>query len=332
MEFDFLDIGSEEPESYNTDQLVLKKLSYSGLGEFHGCPRKFQLDKLFTRTEEHYVENGGNVTFAYGHAVGEGMQQALLGKSRDEILWNMFIAWDADLLKEESRTKKSIAFAVVAIDKFLAYMQLSDLTEYEVATINGKLAVELSFRITLPDGFVYRGYIDVVLRHKVTGEIIVLELKTTGFTNIHEAQYKNSDQALGYTIVLDTALKDTTHHTSFDVRYLVYKTGAQEFEPFNFTKFFTQKVDWIQSILRDCDHITECITEGYFPKRGAHCYNFFKPCKHFNYCNMKDENLQLNTDLHETVIKGREEQFTLELNLLEIIEQMEEGNNAHGIS
>ena len=293
----------------------IQELSYSSLLTLHACPRRYQLDKLLSRDN---IEDQRSVTFAFGHAVGEGIQSILLGDDWDTTLWKMFLIWDYDLLESEPRAKKSFAMATLAVMKFLDYYEYSDLSDFELATIEGKAATELSFKITLPDGYVYRGYIDAVLRHKTSNELMVLELKTTGFTNIHEAMYKNSSQALGYAIILDT-IAHTNTGASFDVRYLVYKTGAKEYEAFNFTKLFKQKVDWIRDILRDCDYITESITDAHFPKRGESCYSFFRACPHMDYCNIKDSNLRLDIDKPSV----SEEEYTINLNLLEIIESME---------
>lgn len=293
----------------------INELSYSSLLTFHACPRRYQLDKLLSRDD---MPDTRSVTFAFGHAVGEGIQAALIGDSYETILWKMFLIWDYDLLESETRGKKSFANAVLAVEKFLDYIQFSDLSDYEVATINSKPAVELSFKITLPDNFVYRGFIDVVLQHKETKELMVLELKTTGFTNIHEAMYKNSSQALGYAIILDTIATNKTK-ASFEVRYLVYKTSPQEFEAFSFIKLFKQKVDWIGDILKDCEHIAEAVIESRFSKRGESCYSFFRACPHMDYCNIKDSNLRLD------ITKASEDstEYSVQLDLLEIIETME---------
>ncbi|PIQ02144.1 MAG: hypothetical protein COW76_01645 [Shewanella sp. CG18_big_fil_WC_8_21_14_2_50_42_11] len=294
---------------------ALKTLSYSGGLTLHACPRRYQLDKLIT---DRRPQDSRSVTFAYGHAIGEGIQSILARDTLEETIFKMFLIWDYDLLESEPRTKKSFAMAVLAIYKFLDYYEHSDLANYEVATIKGKSATELSFAINLPEGYRYRGFIDVVLAHKETGALKVLELKTTGFTNLNPAMYCNSSQALGYAVVLDT-LKDNNIGASFDVEYLVYKSSKQEFENFTFTKLFNQKVSWIQDTLKDCDHITDYIEENHFPKRGESCYHFFRECPHLPYCNLKDKNLKLDLE----AIKEDDTDYTIELNLLDIIESME---------
>ena len=293
----------------------IKELSYSSCLDLHGCPRKYQLNKLMRKED---MGDTRSVTFAFGHAVGEGIQSTLLGKSREEVLWDMFLIWDFDLLGEEPKAKKSFAEAVLAVEKFHEYLDLSDLKNYEVAVINGKYATELSFKIVLIDGYVYRGFIDVVLKHKETAKLLVLELKTTGGYKIDEAQYKNSAQALGYTLVLDTL--NETKSPTFEVRYLVYKTKSREYEALNFVKIFSHKVDWVRSIIMDCEALTKYRQEEYFPRYGESCYNYFRQCQHFQYCTLKDTSLQLNQEAESTDTV----EYTVELNLLDIIGSMEE--------
>jgi len=74
---------------------------------------------------------------------------------------------------------------------------------YELVYVDGKPAVELGFRVFCLNEFKVRGFIDLVLRDKRDGKLLVFELKTTRFTNVHPAMYKNSGQALGYSLILD---------------------------------------------------------------------------------------------------------------------------------
>lgn len=319
------DLGNSS--NSNQQQHRLKELSYSSLGTKHKCPYKFLLEKTLPSAQRIRTTS---VTFAYGHAVGEGIQQSLLGKSRDQILWEMFKIWDYDLLEVLKPAKKSFPHAVLAVDKFQEFLTYSDLAEYEVATIGGKPATELSFKITLLDGYVYRGYIDVVLRHKHTGKLLVLEIKTSGASWLHEAMYKNSAQALGYTIVLDTldseeACKDSeSPEIEFEVRYLVYKTKAMEYEQFSFFKLFEDKVLWIKDILDDCASLTAMTKEGHFPRRGEFCFDFFKPCDYIDMCGLKPEVLKLNYEAKSSDV----EDYTLNINLTDILDSMEESQKS----
>lgn len=268
----------------------LKDLSYSSLLEFHSCPRRNQLNRM--RVNQTRINS---VTFSFGHVVGLGMQLSMQGKDWETILFQCFLMWQVDLLAEEARAKKSFFTAIQAVEIFHRQknsMQLSDgtkLSDYDLAYFNDIPAVELSFRIDIIAGFAYRGFVDAILIHKVTGEYLVLEIKTTGSKEIDEATYKNSAQALGYSIILDAVAKTTGHSSSYRVLYIVYKSSISEFELLTFDKSFTKRADWIRDIIMDVNLIGYYNSQGVFPSRGESCYSFFRQCQHFNLCQMSDK-------------------------------------------
>lgn len=296
----------------------LKNLSYSSLLTLHSCPRKFQLSRC-----NESLEREGSVTFAFGHAVGEGIQSLVLGLSREETIWRMFLAWDFDLLAEESKDNKSFWYAIHSLDKF-ADIAKSLLKDYDIAYIankDGELvpATELSFKIDLMDGFNYIGYVDLVLKHRITSQLMVLELKTTKFNNVSEASYKNSAQAIGYSIVLDSIVNDTVL-SDYKVMYLVYKSGVKEFEPLIFAKSFTQRAMWIQQIIMDVELITKYAEANIFPSYGESCFNYFRECESFGTCTLSDEVMITPYNPESPVaLKRAAKTFTINISLLDII-------------
>jgi hypothetical protein len=259
--------------------------------------------------------------------MGAGIQEYMLALTQglqeqqafDKAMLAAFLAYDYDLLatgtESEAQTKKSFATSVLALHNFRQVRATGVLAEYEVATINGVPACEFSFRIKLMDDFVYRGYMDMVLRHKHTGELMVLEIKSTSVA-ASEANYKNSAQALGYAVILDSL---GTEQQNFDVLYLVYNTRAQEFQQMLFTKFFHQKVDFINSLVMDTELITKYEQAGYFPKYGESCYNFFRNCEFYDVCGLSNASIIQPNKLYV----ADQEEYTIELSLLDIINAME---------
>ena len=298
----------------------LARLSYSGLLDLHACPRLFQLNKLQADKPEQDINT--SVTFAFGHAVGEGIQQYLISrgnKSSEEslnfALWKMFLAWDCDLLGENDKQKKSFLRAVAALLQFHSMVDNGFITdEYEVAQFNGKPACELSFRIDLGDGFYYRGYVDVVLVSKLTGHYLILELKTSSANYVNHYSYKNSAQALGYSVVLD---KIAPGVTSYGVQYLVYLTKSSRFEAFDFPKSFRQRVQFLQDLMWDKKQIVDMSdfygTQGIWQVRGESCTNFGRVCDYMDLCQTSTE--RLVTPLTENQLVENKEydfNFTLE--------------------
>lgn len=283
----------------------IRQLSYSSLLTLHSCPRQFQLDKLrATRKEEEFT---ASITFAFGHVVGQAIQDALSLCTEDEIIWKIFLGWEVDLLAEDVKRNKSIWQAILAAQRFLVYRTEGELGEYNLVEFRGKPACELSFAINFPNDFRFRGFVDAVLVHQSTGEILVLELKTTGAAAVDPASYQNSAQAIGYSIVLDSIYPELS---SYHVLYLVYSTKTGEFAPMRFTKSFSQRAAWIRQLLLDID-IIQLYESSIYPMFGESCYKYFRPCKYLNVCQLSTEHIAKPMD--ESQIDTTEYQVTLSL-------------------
>lgn len=292
-------------------------ISYSALTTLHTCPRKFQLYKLNSKVE--LIEDiPGSITFAYGHAVGAGVQSILEGKSIDAIIFEEFMRWDVDLLAENTKQNKSFFGAMVAIQQFKSMYDNGYLDGYEIVQYKGKPACELSFVIHLPDGFKYRGFVDAVLRHRITGEVLVLECKTTNAAAVNPAQYKNSAQAIGYSIVLD-ALFPTL--SSYKVLYLVYQTKSESFVQLPFDKSYYSRALWIKELLLDLEVIKMYERESIYPMRGESCYSFFRECEYLQVCTLSTENLTepLKQNAYDKMIKDLTE-FQIHITIEQLIE------------
>lgn len=301
-------------------------VSYSSLNVFHSCARKLELDKL---GEEKAKVSSPD--FAFGSAVGAGIQSLLRGESLAKAWMQTFISWDCDIQKQDEKAKKSLAWALHAVKVFEAYsnviLQEWEIYEYAVegtdssgdVTINTKQATELSARVELLHGFVYRLYIDVVLRHKKTGQLLVLEIKTTKFSKIDEAQYKNSNQGLSYGVVLD---KIAPGNASYLVWYYVYSSTAEDWEFFDFAKDRVAKADWIRTVLYDTGNIKQCLDADFFPRQGESCFSFFRQCEYFGSCHMSNKNLYAGqATLAKRVEDELAEPYDFRFTLEEIVDQ-----------
>jgi hypothetical protein len=274
-----------EPGYEGSIDYRIRQLSYSSLLTLHTCPRKFELYKKRT---EHRAEESetSTITFSFGHVVGEAIQLALTpGISYEQIVMKMFTTWHADLFSYDEKGAKSFWDAMIALKRFLSLRESGFLQEYELIFHEGKPACELSFCIIFPDGFRYRGYVDAVLRHTVSGEVLVLECKTTGSKSLSPTTYKNSAQAIGYSIVLDAIFE---HLSSYQVLYLIYQTHSRDYTTIPFVKTYLQRALWIQELLLDIETIKLYEGAGVYPMRGESCYNFFRDCEYLQSCTMSN--------------------------------------------
>lgn len=280
-------VSFKEPGYEGETDYRIRQLSYSSLLTLHSCPRKFQLYRL--RTTHRAEESAkSTITFAYGHVVGEGIQLAFEGKSIEEIIWKMFLGWHTDLLAEDPKLQKSYFGAVIALQRFFALRNQGFLEEYDLVHYNGRPACELSFSVSFPDGYRLRGFVDAVLRNRTTGKVLVLECKTTGSATINPATYKNSAQAIGYSIVLDAIFPELS---SYEVLYLIYNTKSGEYVPIPFQKTYLQRALWIRELLLDIETIKLYEAAGVYPMHGESCYSFFRECEYLNTCQLSTQYL-----------------------------------------
>lgn len=268
----------------------IKFLSYSSLLTLHSCPRKYQLDRLKATSIYDEIEDiPQSVTFAFGTVVGMGVQELLEHRDLDRAIWQMFLEWEPILDAENTKQKKSFYLAIFAVMQFNDILAQGYLEDYElVYTDAGKAAVELSFCIDLGDGFTFRGYVDVVMRNRLTGEIIVLELKTTSAANVNSAQYKNSSQAIGYSVVLDKLFPDLS---SYQVMYLVYSTKSMSYEQLPFDKSLLQRALWLQELWLDKAAILMYEEHNVYPMHGESCYNYYRECEYLGLCTLSTDRL-----------------------------------------
>lgn len=307
--------------SYRQQVSAINVLSYSTTTTLHSCPRKFLLEKL---TADSSTDVTDNVDFLFGHAVGAGVQNYAHNKDMNLAIWDSFLSWKGDLLLEVPKKKKSFWNAIIAVMKFAG--ELGELLEgWEIATLeDGKPAIELAFKLDLGNGYIYMGHIDAILWHPVLKQFKVLELKTTGFNSVNDAMYKNSAQALGYGLVVDSlALKLLgTAISNYEVLYLVYKAGMQEWEMLPFVKSRQSRASWLLQLRLDCSMVDLYRSTNTFPTYGESCYSFFRPCEFFGICDLKSMLDSLASKLVEvtadTVVEGVD--FTLHINdIMEVI-------------
>ncbi len=294
----------------------LKQLSYSSNLMLHTCPRKYQLYKLGTVPEQaDDVES--SITFAYGHLVGLGIQCCFEGKSIQRTIWECYQFWKPDLLATNPKQMKSFWLAIAAIEKFYSLHNGGYLKDWELVQHEGKPAVELGFIIDLGDGFMYRGFVDAVLAHKQTGAIRVLEVKTTS-ANLNAATYKNSAQAIGYSIVLDHLFPSLS---AYDVLYLVYKTKLLEYEQLQFAKSYMQRALWIQELLLEKKKIQLYEEVGVYPTHGESCYDFYRECEYLGVCTLSTASLTepLSEEGEAKLIADNEAKYQVKVSIEQLI-------------
>lgn len=283
--------GATSKKNYGRLLQYRNVTSYSQLEQFYRCPRKFQLQKERAAFNAGY-EQGMNVDFAFGHAVGSGIQHYLMTRNLPESWINAMLAWSADWESEIAKKRKNLWGALIAVEKFV-HVWADSLDEWELVIMpDGKPAVEVSISIHCGNGYKHYMHVDLVMRNRRTGKIAVWDAKTTGFNEPEEALYANSSQALGYAVALEYILG--TEVFDYEVFYLVYSSTDREWTLLPFNKNFLESAEFVKDLVITQDMITNYDEMEFYPKRGASCYEFFRRCEFFGECNLTaDERLPL---------------------------------------
>lgn len=280
-------------KSYREAYGYLNVTSNSQQDNLHNCPRFWRIEKLPLPTQQAGFLGDENLDFAFGHAVGAGVQAYLATLNKQAALFACFLSWNVDYFMHHEKKMKSAPEAALAVLKFINYWNENWADEWEIATFNGKPATEYTFFIDAENGFFHAGHIDVILRHKITGHYLILELKTTSMKGVDEALYANSGQALGYSVVLDKLVDNLDEVARYEVLYMAYSSTSRGWQAFPFTKTRSQRVEWLQDLLLDHTTINTYHKLRFFPKRGSNCVKFNRRCKYFGLCDMTPQGFGL---------------------------------------
>jgi hypothetical protein len=291
----------------------IKELSHSSTLTLHRCPREYQLDKSRESKEltEEQLQSSNSITLNYGTIVGDGIQALLIGTPLERVKFDSFLKWKPHMMSEDTKRNKSLWSALFALESFEHIRNSGFLEDWEVVSYKNKPACELSFRITLLDGYKYRGHVDVVLMNKITQKLLVLELKTTSMA-VNPATYKNSSQGIGYSIVLDAIAPELS---SYSVLYLVFETKHNVFTPLEFPKSYSERARWIMERVADVNMLEYFEEKNFYPIHGESCMRYGRECDYFGVCTLSDDKLfSIGSQ------KAEEKEYDIEISLQDLID------------
>lgn len=276
---------------YNNEEGKLG-LSYSKLQVLHSCPRLFQITQL-----NNHRRQIKNIIFAYGHAVGAGVQALVAGKSLQRAVLEALSQYDAPDLWEVHKSGRSIDSVITAITKFHQADLLNGWIVPQFRNHKGDVVsgIEFFYQINVDAETTYQGHIDAILYNPEENIFLVLELKTTG--RYKEETYKNSQQTLGYSLIVDwivdhssglLEIRDAAFAKANNkVLYLVFDIAQELWQPLPLLQTSLAKADFLQGLLLDCGYIKSQIEADYFVKNGDSCSKFNRPCELYNLCDQR---------------------------------------------
>ena len=257
------------------------RLSHSALKTLNLCERKFQLERILSGQKEHEDYPATILGKAWGAAVAS----YFIYQDQDKAIYDLWLSY-YPRLEDDVRTQE------VAINMLVASFSEIDslLQDWEVLHVEGKPAVELSFRLNLDSSYYFVGYVDIVLKNRYTGRAAVLDVKTTGLKLLDLSPvYQNSPQCIGYSIVLDQIMGEEL--SEYDVFYFSGQLGSGNgFSPiiksYVFPKTLQDRLLWFISLGMDVKHLEDMASMNVYPQRGDNCLQYNKPCKHFGVCGL----------------------------------------------
>ena len=291
--------------------------SHSIDGTFSFCQRKFEFAHVYQQVPD-YAGGGVGLAAESGTAIHEAVQAwatVWLDPAAEQIpdLWvaavdaGLFalLQWWPWVTENLAAADKKLAAKQRGLDQSIrlyhTIIEHEYWKEFELAVLpDGKPAIEIPWRVVhrsigvLHDStgrarvLVTQGKIDFILRHKPSGMLRVVDLKTT--VKMPESlfsAFRFSGQAVGYSLVLGGALglnwRDgmtvaylTASFNDFAIRPITFRISAQEIEDYLMTR-----QDLLFGIARN-------LRRQWWPRRLHGCDSYASSCHYLDICQQRD--------------------------------------------
>ena len=300
--------------------------SFSGQGLFSYCPRKWQLLKLLDTGQP--LERERSVHLMYGTAVGAGVAELLLsGGDLDRAVARTFQHWDFGL---ESGVKR-LETAVAGLRSLHAQFPYD---EFEPVLLpNGAPAAEVGGRIWLDDEGTqdyYVLFIDVVLRRKATGQLVVIECKTTKRAGDDMAPYYvNSPQSVMYSLILPRLLNSDPRADWGTVYVVLQATTVWNARAhiLEIEHTYVERANVLLGVLLNYEHVQRMREYRCFPKQHTgECMSYNRLCEFFGVCDHLALTCpELSVEDQNKLDDTREGQIMVDLHIQELLRDAYDG-------
>lgn len=292
-------------------------LSHSSIGSFHSCPRLFWLTKIkkFSAFKE------SNATLI-GQAIHSAFQSYCINKDASLALFELLYRYPYDLPVSYNRSLLECVKALyLLIDWWdnghyeLVYSKKDSVLFPMVET---RISIDIKNKYGIEFNWV--GMIDLVIRDCLTGELIVLDIKTTTMKGDSLfANYKNSFQCMPYAMALAAQLGESKPISSYfpmTVKYIVVSLGwSGEINEFTFTKSQKDYNEWVLILNCFLEDYIRFSTASNFPRKAGSCLMFNKPCSFIDNCNDDESYLDKLYERYERDYSRKQYAHTLNLTL-----------------
>lgn len=253
-------------------------LSFSSITEFNRCSRKLELEKFRIPTGE----QADSIDTMFGRLVGLGVAFAL---EHDDLWAGVMVAsshWDSFI---EGKGGKHYSAMVRAIQALYRHVQ------HNYLYIRG--SAEQAVGLQVGTNVWFRGYIDMLCYRKTDGQLVVLDIKTTGAYVVDEANYRPLEQAAIYAAIQthDYCNHPTAEYAPIDqpisATYLVFSTHNESITEIEGDTSPRALLEMLWVVADVAEQVARYVNNDfYFPKRGSGCWMYNSRCPHYGVCDM----------------------------------------------
>ena len=253
---------------------LVHRLSHSTMGTIQTCPRKYFLGKLCAQEQR---ESTKDTDFGTAFGVGAQAYITMMAKgsyqqeAQEHALTQALLSYG--WLEGGYKTFPNLVSGILA---FIAEWPTDQWILYKDYT-------ELSFKVALSSESYYCGFIDAVLQDRYTGEIFVLELKTTGANASNLAPYYGqSPQAIGYAAILHALDIPVTLGRLYIILQTLSKSKVA-IHQLPFATSLEQVIDWAIGLQLQYEHLLQYEALDFWPKTG-NCMAYNRMCQFYGSC------------------------------------------------
>ena len=266
----------------------LKLLSPSASNTFRSCPRKFELARIGKYNLSQ--DKRESPATGYGSAFGAGLACLLAGQGISQAILQAVANYRySEIYPTPYKEEKSLFHCINSLKRF-AELELEELTtDWQVLEIDGKPAMEVDFAIELPNGFYYRGFLDLIMQHKVTKTIMPIEVKTDGGypslnQDLTESKYRNAEQGTSYCLVADYVADALGLSNDIAICYIVHYTKNNTFKAMVFNKPPAVRVRFLEDLMANVDVHNYMVARNKPYPISGNCSSYNRVCDYYGIC------------------------------------------------
>lgn len=301
------------------------RVSYSSLNVLASCARKFEFDKFYPKRER---DDSDNYAADVGKAMHSAYQDYLIHGDEDRAVFTLMREFPFELEYQQTNDYRSFDAALSTLEEMFAEIKMdeyelamikrpwspAELADFGIRALHGEPlthidptglvvpAIEVPFEIrfkglmippcpAFPEGagIAVTGYIDAIMRHKMTEQYRTLDIKTTR-DRLHDAtpKYKYNTQQVPYGIVVDHVAQGVVEE--FEVLYLECFVDLTE-PRVSLYPFLKQREDieeWCSTKVLQFQQIAKMAGFNFFPRTDSGCLFYNKPCRYMEPCQSRD--------------------------------------------